>query len=197
VEPAELPPLAPLSTVMRDVPAFATSDALIVAVSCVAETNIVVRAEPLNFTVDVGIKLVPFIVMLKAGPPALAEPGLNEAIDGVCAVGAGVGAGVGIGVAGGKGAATGRFPPISTICPPVVLNAKPLFPQRRSRCTVPVTPGTVMELTGVKCVRSNDLIMVGPVCWLAKYAVLVVASGTMGPELWKIPEGAPVEGFAT
>jgi len=82
---------------MRDVPAFATSDALIVAVSCVAETNIVVRAEPLNFTADVGIKLVPFIVMLKAGPPALAEPGLNEAIDGVCAVGAGVGAGVGIG----------------------------------------------------------------------------------------------------
>src|SRR5690349_9876271 len=146
VEPAELPPLpTPLSTVMMDVPALAISDALIAAVSCVGETKVVVRAEPLNFTTDVAIKLVPFTVMLNAGPPALADPGCREAMTGVCAVGAGVGAGVGIGVAGGKGVATGKFPPISTICPPVVLNARPLLPQRTSRSTVPLTPGTVME----------------------------------------------------
>src|ERR1041385_6915629 len=169
VEPAELPPFAaPLSTVMIDVPALAVSEALIVATSCVDETNVVVRAEPLSFTVDVGIKLLPLTTMLNAGPPALAEPGFKDVIAGVCAVGAGVGAGVGIGVAGGKGDATGRLPPISTICPPVVLNAKPLLPQRSSRSTVPLTPGIAMELTGVKCVRSNDLITVGPFCWLAK-----------------------------
>src|SRR6185437_12224741 len=168
VEPAELPPLAaPLSTVMMDVPVLAMSDALIAAVSCVGEMNVVVRAEPLSFTVDVAIKLVPFTVMLNAGPPTLADPGFKDAMAGVCAVGAGVGAGVGIGVGAGEGGATGRLPPISTICPPVVLNAKPLLPHRRSRCTVPLTPGTVMELTGVKCVRSKDLITVG-VVWLAK-----------------------------
>ena len=168
VEPAELPPFAgPLSTVIIDVPALAMSAALIVATSCVGEMNVVVRAEPLSFTVDVAMNLFPFTVMLNAGPPALAEPGFKDAIAGVWAVGAGVGAGVGIGVAGGKGDATGKLPPIKTICPPVVLNAKPLLPQRRSRCTLPVTPGTVMELTGVKCVRSKDLIAV-PFCWLAK-----------------------------
>ena len=111
--------------------------------------------------------------MLKAGLPALADPGFKEAIDGVCAVGEGVGAGVGIGVAAGKGVATGRFPPISTICPPVVLNARPLLPQRTSRSTVPLTPGTVIELTGVKWVRSKDLITVAPVCWLVKYQPFV------------------------
>src|SRR5579864_2135594 len=168
VEPAELPPLAPLSTVIIDVRALATSDALIAAVSCVGEMNVVVRAEPLSFTADAGIKLLPFTVILNAGAPALADPGFKDAMTGVCAVGAGVGAGVGIGVAAGKGVATGRFPPISTICPPVVLNARPLLPQRMSRSTVPVTPGTVIELTGVKWVRSKDLITVGPFCWLAK-----------------------------
>src|SRR5579864_6814599 len=169
VKPAELPPFAtPLSTVMIDVPALAMSDALIVAISCVDERNVVGRAEPLTLTADVGIKLLPFTRMLNAAPPALADPGFKNTMAGVCAVGAGVGAGVGIGVAAGKGVASGRFPPISTICPPVVLNARPLLPQRMSRSTVPVTPGTVIELTGVKWVRSKDLITVGPFCWLAK-----------------------------
>src|SRR5438270_11274860 len=103
VEPAELPPLAPLSTVIMDVRALATSDALIAAVSCVGEMNVVVRAEPLNFTTDVAIKLVPFTEILNAGAPALTELGFKDAMTGVCAVGAGVGAGVGIGIAGGKG----------------------------------------------------------------------------------------------
>ena len=42
---------------MIDVPALAMSDAFIAAVSCVAETNVVVRAEPFNFATDAGIKL--------------------------------------------------------------------------------------------------------------------------------------------
>src|SRR3954469_17114413 len=100
VEPAEVPPFAiGLATVMIAVPAEVMSAALMLACSCVAEMNVVVRAEPLNSTLAEGSNFVPFTVIVKAFPPARAEPGLNNAIIGALA--AGVGGGAGSGVVGG------------------------------------------------------------------------------------------------
>ena len=56
------PPGAGFVTVTVAVPAVAISAAVIAAVSCVALTNVVVLAAPLNFTTDVDTKPVPFTV---------------------------------------------------------------------------------------------------------------------------------------
>jgi len=72
------PPGAGFVTVTFAVPAVAISAAEIAAVSCVALTNAVVLAAPLNFTTDVDTKPVPFTVRVKAAPPAVALVGERE-----------------------------------------------------------------------------------------------------------------------
>ena len=79
------PPGAGLVTVTVAVPAVAISAAVMAAVSCVALTNVVVLAAPLNFTTEVDTKPVPFTVRVKAAPPAVALVGEREV-----AVGAGL-----------------------------------------------------------------------------------------------------------
>jgi hypothetical protein len=65
----------PVSTVICAVPAPARSVAGIEAVSCVALTNVVVRAAPFQRTVAVLVKLVPLTVRVKAAPPTRALVG--------------------------------------------------------------------------------------------------------------------------
>ena len=72
------PPGAGFVTVTGAVPAAAISAAVIAAVNCVAFTNVVVLAAPLNFTTDVETKPVPFTVRVKAAPPAVALVGARE-----------------------------------------------------------------------------------------------------------------------
>ena len=70
------PPGAGLTTVTLAMPAVAKSVAGIVAVSRVGETNVVARAAPFQFTVEVLTKLPPLTVSVAAGPPAVAPDGL-------------------------------------------------------------------------------------------------------------------------
>jgi len=77
-EPDVPPPGAGFVTVTVAVPAVAISAEAIAAVSCVALTNVVVLAAPLNFTADVDTKPVPFTVRVKAAPPAVALVGESE-----------------------------------------------------------------------------------------------------------------------
>ncbi len=72
------PPGAGLVTVTVAVPAVAISAAVIAAVNCVAPTNVVVLAAPLNFTTDVDTNPVPLTVRVKAAPPAVALAGERE-----------------------------------------------------------------------------------------------------------------------
>jgi len=63
------PPGAALTTVMLDVPALAMSAAVIAAVTCVVDTNVVVRAAPLKFTAEPETKFVPVTVSVNAASP--------------------------------------------------------------------------------------------------------------------------------
>ena len=69
---------AQLTTVTEAVPAVAIRAAGTVAVSCVAETNVVANAVPFQFTVEIAAKFVPFTVNVNPGPPAVAQVGLSE-----------------------------------------------------------------------------------------------------------------------
>ena len=71
-----------LTTVIEAVPAVAMRAAGTVAVSCVAETNVVVSAVPFQFTVEIVAKFVPLTVKVNPGPPAVAQVGLSELIVG-------------------------------------------------------------------------------------------------------------------
>ena len=74
----DVPPGAGFVTVTLAVTAVAISVAVIAAVNCVAFTNVVVLATPLNFTTDVDTKPVPFTAREKAAPPAVALVGERE-----------------------------------------------------------------------------------------------------------------------
>ena len=74
----DVPPDEGFVTVTVAVPAVAISAAVIAAVNCVALTNVVVLAAPLNFTTDVDTKPVPLTVRVKAAPPAVALVGERE-----------------------------------------------------------------------------------------------------------------------
>ena len=77
--PLEVPPPgAGLKTVTVAVPAVAMSAAVMAAVTCVAETNVVVRLVPFQRTAEPEMKFVPLTVRVKAEPPAMAEVGLKE-----------------------------------------------------------------------------------------------------------------------
>jgi len=67
-----------VTTVTEAVPVVAMRAAGTVAVSCVAETNVVVSGLPFQFTVEPETKLVPFTVNVNCGPPAVAQVGLSE-----------------------------------------------------------------------------------------------------------------------
>jgi hypothetical protein len=66
-----------LATVIWAVPAFATSDAKIAAVNCVALTNVVARAVPWMLTSELLRKFVPFTVRVNAADPAATLAGCN------------------------------------------------------------------------------------------------------------------------
>src|SRR5215470_20239091 len=70
------PPGAGVNTVMLGVPAAAISLAGMAAVSCVDETNVVVRPAPLTCTIELFVKLEPVAVRVKGTPPADAAVGL-------------------------------------------------------------------------------------------------------------------------
>lgn len=79
----DVPPPGPgFTTVMDAVPAVATFAAGTIAVSCVEETNVVVRAEPFQLTAEVETNWVPFTVNVKPPLPALTHVGLIEAVVG-------------------------------------------------------------------------------------------------------------------
>ena len=83
VAAAEVPPPgAGFVTVTLGVPAVAISAAAIAAVTCVALTNVVVFATPLNFTTEVATKFVPLTVRVKAAPPVIALVGAIVVIAG-------------------------------------------------------------------------------------------------------------------
>ena len=76
------PPGAGFTTVMDAAPAVAMSAAGTVAVSCVEETNVVVREVAPQRTVEVETKFVPVTVKVNCGPPAVAQVGLIAVVVG-------------------------------------------------------------------------------------------------------------------
>ena len=67
-------------------PAVAMAVAGTAAVSCVADTNVVVKAAPLKFTTELLMKPVPFTVRVKAALPATAVFGARLVMVGVGSV---------------------------------------------------------------------------------------------------------------
>ena len=76
------PPGEGVLTVTWTVPAVVTFAAGTIAVSCVAETKVVVSPEPFQLTTELETKLVPFTVKVNCGDPARHELGLIEVIVG-------------------------------------------------------------------------------------------------------------------
>jgi hypothetical protein len=75
-----------VTTLIEAVPALAIREAGTVAVSCVAETKVVVNAVPFHFTVEPETKLLPFTVSVNPGPPAVVQFGLSELIVGAALI---------------------------------------------------------------------------------------------------------------
>jgi hypothetical protein len=75
-----------VTTVIEAEPAVAMRTAGTVAVSCVAETNVVASVLPFQFTVEPETKLVPFTVNVNCGPPAAMQVGLSELIVGAARI---------------------------------------------------------------------------------------------------------------
>ncbi len=78
VKGAVVPPFA--ETVIFATPAAAISAAVMAACKELLETNVVGRAEPFHSTVEDDTKLFPVTVNVKAAPPAIADPGVNNVI---------------------------------------------------------------------------------------------------------------------
>ena len=76
------PPGVGFETATVGIPTLAISLARIAAVNCVALTNVVVLAVPLNNTDELAIKFVPFTVNVNAGDPAVAPAGETPEIVG-------------------------------------------------------------------------------------------------------------------
>jgi hypothetical protein len=77
------PPGAGLVIVILNAPAVVKSDIKIAAVNCVAETYVVVLAEPAKFTTDVAIKFVPLTVRVNPASPIFFEVGEIEVVVGI------------------------------------------------------------------------------------------------------------------
>ena len=80
----DIPPHG-VTTVTEAVPAVAIKEAGTVAVSCVAEPD-VVSGLPFQFTVEPEAKLVPFTVSVNCGPPAAVQVGLSELMVGTALI---------------------------------------------------------------------------------------------------------------
>ena len=65
-----------MNTVIANVPILCTSAAVICAESCVALTSVVVRLLPLNRTIELALKLLPFTVSVN--PPEAATALVGE-----------------------------------------------------------------------------------------------------------------------
>ena len=76
------PPGAGLKTITEAVPTAAISAALMAAVTCVTDTNVVVRSEPFQRTTELVTKPLPSTVNVKAEPPAMAVAGLRPVVVG-------------------------------------------------------------------------------------------------------------------
>jgi len=76
------PPGVGFTTVIETVPGVAIRAAVTVAVSCVEETNAVVRDVPPQRTVEVETKFVPVTVKVNCEPPAVAQVGLIAVVVG-------------------------------------------------------------------------------------------------------------------
>jgi hypothetical protein len=76
------PPGGGFTTVTEAVPGDATSAAVTVAVSCVDETYVVVKAVPFQRTDDIVTKLVPFTVIMNDEHPAGYEFGFSDVMVG-------------------------------------------------------------------------------------------------------------------
>jgi hypothetical protein len=87
------PPGAGLLTVTLFNAAVAISAAVNEIWSWLEETNVVVRATPLNCTTELLIKLLPFTLSVKPCPPTMTELGLTEVTVGAgfCTAGGGGG----------------------------------------------------------------------------------------------------------
>jgi hypothetical protein len=83
-DPVEFAP--PELTVMLAVPALAMRLAGTGAVSWVELTNAVVSADPFHWMTALDAKLLPVTASVKAGPPAVAEFGLNVVIAGAALI---------------------------------------------------------------------------------------------------------------
>jgi hypothetical protein len=81
----EVPPHG-LTTVIEAVPGLAMRAAVTVAVSCVEETNVVVREVAFQRTVEVETKFVPLTVNVNCGSPAAAQVGLSELMVGTALI---------------------------------------------------------------------------------------------------------------
>ena len=75
-----------VTTVIEAVPAVAMRAAGTVAVSCVADTNVVASAVAFHFTVEPETKFVPFTVRVNCGLPAAVQLGLIELIVGAALI---------------------------------------------------------------------------------------------------------------
>jgi len=67
-----------LTTVMEATSKLIRSEEGMIAVSCVDETNVVVRWLLLNSTIELAVKFVPFTVMVKPAPFTYADVGEME-----------------------------------------------------------------------------------------------------------------------
>ena len=72
------PPGGGKKTVTCDVPAVATSAAVIEARSCVALTNVVARSVPFHRTTAADVNPVPFTVNVNAALPATVDAGDSD-----------------------------------------------------------------------------------------------------------------------
>ena len=83
VKPVEVPPPgAGLVTVTAKLPAMATAVAGTMAVTWVAETNVVAKAAPLKLATEPLTRFVPFMVMVKSALPATTVAGVTPVIVG-------------------------------------------------------------------------------------------------------------------
>jgi hypothetical protein len=78
----DVAPAQGFTTVTDAVPAVATLAAGTVAVSCVEETNVVLRSVPFQSTLETETKPVPVTVKVKPALPAAIQVGLIEAMVG-------------------------------------------------------------------------------------------------------------------
>ncbi len=76
------PPGVELKTVTKAVPVADMSAAVIAAVNWVEETNVVVRFDPFQRTLEPATKLLPLTVSVNASPPAFAVAGIRLVVVG-------------------------------------------------------------------------------------------------------------------